>query len=179
MKGGQPTHQTPRAQLGRAAKDIGEGKADGNTAKTPVEGEGTARDEPGYTPTPEDLRLREVCGDWVHVNPCTDLDRGIRNKSAWQAWWRDLAVMPLRRHDAPSGRVGRKFVGTLGVDLKRVRDRLWNSEQFIVFQTVILQRDRNVTASQAIRRRIRKRLDAWAEGKHSMLVEDTLQACGE
>ena len=60
-----------------------------------------------------------------------------------------------------------------------MRDRLWNSERFIVFQTVILQRSQHVTASQVIRRCIGKRLDAWAEGKHSMLVEDTLQACGE
>ena len=52
-------------------------------------------------------------------------------------------------------------------------DRLWSSEQ------VILQRARHVTASQAIRRRIGKRLDAWAEGKHSMLVEDTLRTCRE
>ena len=60
-----------------------------------------------------------------------------------------------------------------------MRDRLWNSERFIVFQTVILQRARHVTASQAIPWCIEKRLDAWAEGKHSMLVEDTLRACGE
>ena len=44
---------------------------------------------------------------------------------------------------------------------------------------MILQRARHVTASQAIHRRIVKRLDAWAEGKHLMLVEDTLRACGE
>ena len=62
----------------------------------------------------------------------------------------------------------------LGVELKGVRDRLWNSELFIVFKTVILQRARNVTASQSICRSIEKRMDAWAEGKHSMLVEDTL-----
>ena len=67
----------------------------------------------------------------------------------------------------------------LGVELKGVRDRLWNSERFIVFQTVILQQALHVTAYQAIRQSIGKRLDAWAEGKHSMLVEDTLQACGE
>ena len=44
---------------------------------------------------------------------------------------------------------------------------------------VILQRARHVTASQAIRQRIEKRLDAWGEGKHAMLVEDRLRACGE
>ena len=57
-----------------------------------------------------------------------------------------------------------------------MRDRRWNLERFIVFQTVILQRARHVTASQAIRRRIEKRLDAWVEGKYAMLVEDTLRS---
>ena len=33
-------------------------------------------DAPGYTPTPEDLRLREVYGEWVHVIPGTHLDGG-------------------------------------------------------------------------------------------------------
>ena len=87
--------------------------------------------------------------------------------------------MPLRRYDTPSGRVRRNFVETLGAELKGVRDRLWNLEQFIVFQTVILQQAQHVTASQAIRRRIEKRLDAWEEGSQRMLVEDTLQTCAE
>ena len=52
----------------------------------PEEGEGTAGDEPGYNPTPEDLHLQEVYGDWVHANPDTHLDGGIRDDSAWQAW---------------------------------------------------------------------------------------------
>ena len=58
-----------------------------------------------------------------------------------------------------------------------VRDRQWNLERFIVFQTVILQRSCHVTVYHAIRRRIDKRLDAWGEGKHAMLVEDTLRLC--
>ena len=77
----------------------------------------------GYQPAPEDLRLREVYGDWVLVNPSTHLDGGVRDDSAWQAWWRDLAVMPLRRYDAPSGKVGRRFVRTLGEELKGVQER--------------------------------------------------------
>ena len=93
---------------------------------------------------------------------------------AWQAWWRDLAVMPSRRYDAPSGRVGRRFIRTLGRELKGVQDRLWNSERFTIFQMVILQRAGHVTASQAIRQRTRNWLDSWAEGKHFMLVEDTM-----
>ena len=132
---------------------------------------------PGYFLTPEDLRLRVVYRDWVHGNPGTHLNGGVANDSAWQAWWRDLAVIPSRRYDAPSGKVGRRFVGMLGAELQGVRDRRWNSERFILFQTVILQRARHVTASHAIRRQIDKRLEAWGAGKHVMLVGDTLRSC--
>ena len=65
--------------------------------------------------------------------------------------------MLLRRYDAPSGKVGRRFVGMLGAELQGMRDCRWNLERFIVFQTVILQRACHVTASHAIRRRIKKR----------------------
>ena len=134
---------------------------------------------PGYVPTPEELRLREVYRDWVHGNPGTHLDGGVANDLAWQVWWRDLAVIPSRRYDAPSGKVGRRFVGMIVSEMQGVRDRLWNSERFIVFNTVILQRARHVTASHSIRRRIEKRLDAWGAGKHAMLVGDTLRSCEE
>ena len=83
----------------------------------PTEGEGKEGDNLGYNPTPEDLHLREVHEDWVHANPGTHLDSGIRDGAAWQAWWHDVAVMPSRRDDAPSGRVERHFVGTLRKEL--------------------------------------------------------------
>ena len=67
-----------------------------------------------YIPTPEDLHLREFYGDWVHANPGTHLDSRIGDNAAWQAWWRDLAFMPSRRYDAPSRKVGRRFVEALG-----------------------------------------------------------------
>ena len=107
------------------------------TAKT--EGEGEEGGEPGYTLTPEDLRLQEVYEDWAHANPVTHLDGGIGDDAAWQVWWRDLTVITSRHYDTPSWKVGRRFVGTLGEQLQGVRDRLWNSEQFIVYQMVILQ----------------------------------------
>ena len=53
------------------------------------DGEGEKGDVPGYTPTPEDLRLWEVYGDWVHQNPGTHLDGGISEDGRWQAWWHD------------------------------------------------------------------------------------------
>ena len=85
--------------------------------------EGEEGDEPGYTPTPEDLGIQEVYGVWVHANPGTHLDGGIGDDTAWKVWWRDLTVMTLRRYDAPSGKVGRRFVKTLRGELWGVRDR--------------------------------------------------------
>ena len=114
----------------------------------------------GYTPTPEDLRLQEVYRDWVHANPGTHLHGVIRDDATCQEWWHDLAIMPLRRYDVPSGKVGRCDVVALVEEMRRVGDRLWNSERFIVFQTVILQQARHITASQSIQQRIEKRLDA-------------------
>ena len=58
-----------------------------------------------------------------------------------------------------------------------MRDRRFNSEFFIVFQTVTLQRARHVTVYQDIRRQIEKRLNAWDAGQYAMLVEDTLWYC--
>ena len=61
--------------------------------------------------------------------------------------------------------------------MQGVRNMQWNLERFIVFQTVILQRARHATAFHAIRHRIAKRLNTWGEGKHAILVGDTLRSC--
>ena len=62
----------------------------------------------------------------------------IADDESWQVWWHDLMVMPSRNYNTPSGKVGRRFVGALVKELRGVRDRQWNLERFIVFQTVIL-----------------------------------------
>ena len=85
----------------------------GDQTLEPADGGGERGNVPGYTPTPEDLRLREVYGDWVHVNPGTYLENGIGDNETWQMWWCDLAVMPSWRYDSPSGKVGRRFVVAL------------------------------------------------------------------
>ena len=82
---------------------------------------------PGYVPTPEDLRLREVYSDWFHGNPGTHLNDEIAENGKWQGWWRDLMVTPARRYEAPSGKVGRRFVKILVRELRGVLDRRWNS----------------------------------------------------
>ena len=80
--------RTTRAQTGTEVTGKGENKSarSRETETPPEDGEGTAGDVPGYQPTPEDLRLWEVYGDWVHTNPGMHLDRGVRDDSEWQAW---------------------------------------------------------------------------------------------
>ena len=60
------------------------GRGDANVTGEPVEGEGASSDVPGYVPTPEDLRLREVYRDWVHGNQGTHLDGGVAEYGLWQ-----------------------------------------------------------------------------------------------
>ena len=80
---------TPQQSTGAIEKG-GDNDVPINTA----DGEGESGDVPGYILTPEDLRLREAYGDWVHGNPGTHLDGGVVDNGTWQGWWRDLAVMP-------------------------------------------------------------------------------------
>ena len=115
------------AQPYTGEKDRRKGDADATGATT--EGEGESGYVPGYVPTSDDLRLREVYGDWVHGNPGTHLDGGITDDGKWQGCWRDLAVTPAQRYEAPSGKVGRRFVNVLVKDLRGVLDRraLWST----------------------------------------------------
>ena len=73
------------ALTGTKAAGKGKEKSAGSreTETPPEDSKGTAGDVPGYKPSPEDLRLREVYGDWVHANPGTHLDEGVRDNLAW------------------------------------------------------------------------------------------------
>ena len=144
-----------------------------------ADGGGESGDDPGYNPTPEDLRLREVYEDWVHGKPGTHLYGRIKDGGKWKGWWCDLVVMPSWHYEAPCGKVGKRYLNALVKELRGVCGRRWNSKRFIVFQTVTLQRAHHVTASLYIRRRTEKRLDAWEDGKHAMIVEDALRSCAQ
>ena len=62
--------------------------------------------------------------------------------------------MMNQRYDTPSGKVGKRLVGILSVELDRVRARKWNTERVIVFQSVIVQRAQGVNNPAQIRKRI-------------------------
>ena len=83
--------------------------------------------------------------------------------------------LPPQRYDVPSGKVGRLFISALTRELNGVIERSWNAEKFIVFSSVILQRSPDAKRARDIRRRIENRLEAWAQNKFDMLVQDTVR----
>ena len=62
--------------------------------------------------------------------------------------------MMTQRYDIPSGKVGKRFVGILYVELDGVCARNWNAERVIVFQSIILQRAQGVNNPAQIWKRI-------------------------
>ena len=94
---------------GGAGEEEGHSGRDGGNC----ERGGRERSVPGYVPTPEELCLREVYGDWARGNLSTHLNRGVKEDGLWQGWWRDPVVMPPCQYEAPIGEVGRRFVNAL------------------------------------------------------------------
>ena len=63
----------------------------------------------------------------------------------------------------------------VAVEMQGIIDRRWNSERFIIFQSVILQRLGEVKKANDLRRQIEVRMKAWKAGKYNMLVQDTVR----
>jgi hypothetical protein len=73
--------------------------------------------------------------------------------------------------------VGRRFLELLTTEFRGVRQRRWNAERPIVFAAVVLQNTKGVRRSKDIRRRLTRRMDLWAAGRHAALVDDTEAEC--
>ena len=65
-----------------------------------------------------------------------------------------LICVPTQHYDAPSGKVGKRFLGVLSVELDGVCARKWNAESVIVFQYNILQCAQGVNNSAQLCKRI-------------------------
>ena len=109
----------------------------------------------------------------MHQNPGYHLDGGIAEDSKWKTGWKRFVCFPTQRYDAPSGKVGKRFVGLLSAELYGIRARKWNAERVIIFQSVILQRAQGVNNTAQIRKRILFQLDLWNLGAFGELVKDT------
>jgi hypothetical protein len=100
--------------------------------------------------TDADRKMEQVYGDYIHQNPGTHLNGEIANDAIWQECWRQLISFPSHAYDVPSGAVGKRFVEKVTEELKGIVARKWNSERFLVFQVVVLQRNRDVKRSRNV-----------------------------
>ena len=126
---------------------------------------------------PTDFRLWDIYGDWLHTKNGGHLSGGIADDATWRTWWGELAVIPVRRHDAPGGEVGSRFMRALSNDIGGVWPCRCNAECLIVFHIVIMQRARHVTTAQVLLLMIWKRLYTWDSEQHQILVEETDRTC--
>eukprot|EP00957_Ditylum_brightwellii_P159211 12117915-Ditylum_brightwellii.AAC.2 len=74
----------------------------------------------------------------------------------------------------PKGPVGRRFIKVYTLLVDRCIERKWNSEQFLIFPMVILQRVKGTNNSHNIHRRIEHCYDLWDAYEFNQLVEDTV-----
>ena len=130
---------------------------------------------PPASPLTSVQKIAVVYGDQIHQNDGTHLDGGVVDDKVWQTRWKEVVTLPPQRYDVPTGRIGRLFVSAVASEMEGIVKRRWNSEKFVVFQAVILQRSIDVTRARDIRRRIETRLQQWSEGKIDMLVQDTVR----
>ena len=182
-----PLSQPPIRAIGAAEEDGGidagsgeveEDDQDPLTQPLPGEDETEEHDPtppPPASPLTSTQKIAAVYGDQIHQNDGTHLDGGVVDDQEWQNRWREVMALPPQRYDVPTGRVGRLFVAAAADELKGVVQRKWNSERFIVFQAVLLQRSPDVKRARDIRRRVETRLRLWREGRFNMLVQDTVR----
>ena len=71
------------------------------------------------------------------------------------------------------GRVGRIFIDTVDEELEGGEGRRWNSERFIIFQAVVLQKTTSVRRARIICQQVERRTIDWRAGRYLILVEDT------
>ena len=77
------------------------------------------------------------------------------------------------------GNVGKKFVDILADEISNLVDKRVNSERFIVYCRVILQRDSGIKRSSDVRRLIKRRLDLWCNENFNELVQEAVRCCSQ
>ena len=126
-------------------------------------------DQSRYKKTPLDLKLAAACGDHLHQNDGRQLDGGIADDRIWQTYHTELTTYHAHHYNLPKS-LAKPFLTILAALINGTVDRAHNSEKFLVFPMVILQKQRNIRGGKAIRALIASRLESWTQGHHQMLV---------
>jgi hypothetical protein len=135
-------------------------------------------DLPGFVPSPADFLLHVVFGDHPHDNDGSHLDGDILQDRLWQSWYHRIIQIAPSQYAVPKGAVGKRFLTVLTHELAQVQAREWNSERLLIFVAVLLQKSAGVRQSKDICLRLSRRMDLWAHGSFTALVDHTEAKAG-
>ena len=92
--------------------------------------------------------------------------------SHWLVYWNKIIQHSGRHYDLPKGSISCKYVSQMIDEIRHFNSGNFPSERFLVFSSVILQRDKMSTKGPEIRKVIDRRLSLWKEEKYDLLVQE-------
>ena len=92
----------------------------------------------------------------------------------WFCRWKQLVSLSGNLYDLPGGNVGKEIVGFLANEISMLTEKRVNSERFIIFCRIALQRDRLVEKGSDVRRLLKRRIDAWRNINFDELVQEAI-----
>ena len=95
----------------------------------------------------------------------------------WFCRWKQLVSLFSNLYDLPGGNVGKDFVGLLADEISMLTEKRVNSERFIIFCRVVLQRDRMVKKGDDVCLLLKRRIDAGRNENFDELVQEAIR-CG-
>lgn len=129
-------------------------------------------DSSRYLQTDADRALDIVFGDHLHHNDGSQLDGGIIDDQVWQNFYSALNRFNPTHYDVPTNKVGQRFLTTLSHLITGIVNRKHNSEKFLVFEMVVLQRNPNIKGNKAICSHLTRKMDLWDNGSYQLLVTE-------
>ena len=102
------------------------------------------------------------------------MDMGFLDDGVWQCCSCSLDAQSASWYATPPGEVGNWFTTVLNAEWRGLIDWIWNSEQPLVFDHVILNNTLGICKAREIRASIDQQLDLWDRGLHGGLVGDNL-----
>ena len=95
-----------------------------------------------------DAKLFEVFGDYANQNNSTHLNGGVKDDTLWQNFYNEILPYTANYYDVPKGRMGQRFLTVLAEEFKRCQSCLGNSDQILVFVSIVLQSTKEVRRSE-------------------------------
>lgn len=116
-----------------------------------------------------DLLMKRTFAEGLECSIIAGVDGG------WYNRWLAIIKLSGKHYCLPGGSVGRKYVDQLAQELAHFSVDNFLSERFLVFSSVLLQRDRTVRKGFDIRRVIETILSMWHNEDFDLLVQETVR----